>query len=198
MQAGYVIRSKPEYAELAWHQYAQMHVLVAKGSGGEAVLRLLQQGRPALPLTVLYVRDADADYSEKLAAAAGASLQSFETEMDALFAFYRLLSAARMGTRIYLAGSESFIWAACKLAVLHDIQDCEIAREQCHSLARPVYCVHCKATTTEVTTNIVTCRSCMRKLFVRDHFSRHLGAYMGLMVDAETPGEIPAIEEMYS
>jgi hypothetical protein len=34
-------------------------------------------------------------------------------------------------------------------------------------------------------------------LFVRDHFSRRLGAYMGLMVDAESPGELPEIEEIY-
>jgi hypothetical protein len=33
---------------------------------------------------------------------------------------------------------------------------------------------------------------------VRDHFSRRLGAFMGVMVDAEAPGEIPAIEEVFA
>ena len=31
-----------------------------------------------------------------------------------------------------------------------------------------------------------------RSLFVRDHFSRRLAAFMGVKVDAEVPGEIPA------
>ena len=45
--------------------------------------------------------------------------------------------------------------------------------------------------------NIVTCTGCQRQLFVRDHFSRRLGAYMGLMVDAEEPGILPTIDEVY-
>lgn len=197
MEQGYRIRSKPEYAPLAWHVHAQSHVLVAKGAGGASVLRLLEQARPAEPLTVFYLRDAADDHSEALAQALGAALHAFDGEMEALYAFYRHLAQCRMGTRIYVAGGESFIWSACKLAAQHDVQEGEIAKELCRSLARPVYCVHCKATTTDVTTNIASCRQCGRKLLVRDHFSRHLGAYMGLMVDAETPGEIPLIEEIY-
>jgi hypothetical protein len=48
-----------------------------------------------------------------------------------------------------------------------------------------------------VRTNIHPCPGCGRRLFVRDHFSRHLAAYMGIQVDAETPGVIPPVEETY-
>jgi hypothetical protein len=39
-------------------------------------------------------------------------------------------------------------------------------------------------------TNIVQCVGCERWLLVRDHYSRRLAAYMGVMVDAEVPGRI--------
>lgn len=199
MERGYRIRSKPVYQALSWRDQALTHVVVAGGAGGMAVLQLFQQMYPQQPVTVFYVRgnNPDTDYSATLARVVGNGFRLFDSEMDALYTFYRMLSDCRMGTRFYVAGTESFMWSVCKLASLHDVQDSEIMRELCHSLARPVYCVHCKATMPDVTTNIVSCRHCARKLFVRDHFSRHLGAYMGLMIDAENPGEVPAIEEIY-
>jgi hypothetical protein len=199
MERGYRIRSKPIYQTLFWRDKALAHVVVAKSAGGMAVLQLFQQMYPQQPVTVFYVRGSkpDKDYSATLEKVIGDGFRAFDHEMDALYAFYRMLSECRMGTQFYVAGTESFIWSVCKLASLHDVQDSEVMKELCNSLARPVYCVHCKATMADVTTNIVTCRGCARKLFVRDHFSRHLGAYMGLMIDAENPGEIPEIEEIY-
>ena len=57
--------------------------------------------------------------------------------------------------------------------------------------------VHCRTITRGVHTNIVSCSGCGRSLFVRDHFSRRLGAYMGFQIDAEVPGEVPAAEVVY-
>ncbi len=65
------------------------------------------------------------------------------------------------------------------------------------SLARRVYCVHCRTATEDVRTNIVRCTGCERWLLVRDHYSRRLAAYMGVMADAEAPGELPPIKEVY-
>jgi hypothetical protein len=73
----------------------------------------------------------------------------------------------------------------------------EIRAEASGTLARRVYCVHCRATTEEVSTNIVECQ-CRRWLLVRDHYSRRLAAYMGVMVDAEAPGELPPIKRVYA
>lgn len=199
MERGYRIRSKPNYETLVWKEKASAHVVVAKGAGGLAVLQLFQQVQPRQPVTVFYVRgnNGDKDYSNTLAKVVEDEFKVFDTEMEALYAFYRRLPEMRMGTRFYVSGTESFIWSLCKLASLFDVQESEIMKQLSNSLARPVYCVHCKATTPNVTTNIVACSKCSRKLFVRDHFSRHLGAYMGLMIDAENPGQVPAIEEIY-
>lgn len=199
MERGYRIRSKPVYQTLSWHERAQAHVVVAKGAGGMGVLQLFQQTYPPQPVTVFYVREQGAglDYTETLRKLVGDSFKSFDSETDALYAFYQMLAECRMGTQIYVAGSETFMWSAVKMAKLHGVQEDDVMKQTVHTLARPVYCVHCKGTTPEVTTNIVTCRKCGRSLFVRDHFSRLLGAYMGLMIDAENPGEVPAIEEIY-
>ena len=39
--------------------------------------------------------------------------------------------------------------------------------------------------------NVTPCPGCGAQLFVRDHFSRRLAAFMGVKVDAEAPGEFP-------
>lgn len=199
MERGYKIRSKPDYQSLAWRDHALAHVVVAKGKGGMAVLQLFQQMYPRQPVKVLYIRDKDesVDYAATLTKLIGEGLQCFDTEQEGLYAFFRMLSDCHMGTQFYMSGTESFIWSAVKLAKLHGVQEDDVMKQMVASLSRPVYCVHCKGVTTDVTTNIATCRKCGRKLFVRDHFSRLLGAYMGLQVDAENPGEVPEIEEIY-
>ena len=65
------------------------------------------------------------------------------------------------------------------------------------SLRRRVICVHCRTVTEDVTTSIVVCLGCAAHLFVRDHFSRRLGGFQGVQVDAEVPGEVPAAEQAY-
>lgn len=199
MERGYKIRSRPDYQSLAWRGKAQAHVVVARGKGGMGVLQLFQQMYPREPVHVIYVRDAgeEVDYADTLGKVLGEDLHCYETEQEGLYAFYCMLSNCRMGTQFYMAGSESFIWSAVKLAKLHGVQEDDVMKQIVATLARPVYCVHCKGMTPDVTTNIASCGKCGRKLFVRDHFSRVLGAYMGLQVDAEDPGQVPAIEEVY-
>jgi hypothetical protein len=102
-----------------------------------------------------------------------------------------------MGTRLYVAGPESFIGLAMQIALEFNLNKDEVRAEQVGTLARRVYCVHCRATTENVRTNIVRCLGCDRWLLVRDHYSRRLAAYMGLMVDAEAPGELPPIREVF-
>ncbi|MGY1490550.1 dimethylamine monooxygenase subunit DmmA family protein [Methylobacillus pratensis] len=197
MQHGYWIRSKPVYASLAWQHQAQAHVVLAQGEAGRAVLRLYQQRLPEQPGAILYLTSQETDYTAALKSLAGDSVQVFTSQEALWAAFDALLSNAYMGTRLYAAGDEDFLWQVSTLAAKHGVLNADIMREQHVSLARPVYCVHCKTITPHVTTNIAVCVGCRRHLFVRDHFSRRLGAYMGLMVDAEAPGEIPAAEEIY-
>lgn len=200
MERGYWIRSKPVYSTLIWNQQATAHLVVAEGvGGGMAVLKLFQQMHPEHPITVLYAdhEQGSVDYSATLQRVVPEGLQVYATDGAALQAVKAYLPQARMGLRIYVAGSEKFMWEIAGICTEYGIENDEICKELTGTLARSVYCVHCKGITHDVHSNVTPCVDCGRMLFVRDHFSRRLGAYMGLMVDAEAPGVLPEIEEIY-
>ena len=199
MERGYWIRSKPVYTSLVWQDKATSHLAVAQGDGGMALLKLFQLKHPKEPIAVLYANNLSSkiDYAKTLKKVVPEGLQILNTEAEALYALNNILPTMRMGLRLYVAGAEGFIWSASEYAKTFGIEDADIMKELTGTLARSVYCVHCKAITHNITTNIGKCVGCERMLFVRDHFSRQLGAYMGLMVDAESPGELPEIEEIY-
>jgi ferredoxin-NADP reductase len=199
MEHGYTIKSKPEYTPLHWLEKATAHLLLAQGAGGQALLNLLQQTRPTQPICVLYLQETAADvaYASKMKALLGADCHVFTAKQPLQTALQQMLPEMYMGTRIYVAGAEDFIWLVTAEMKPFGMVPADIMQEQIGTLARPVYCVHCKAVTHHVTTNVVACVGCGKMLFVRDHFSRNMGAYMGLMADAESPGELPEIEEIY-
>ena len=126
------------------------------------------------------------------------TLQIFSTQAEAVGALDGTLAGCVMGTRLYIAGSESFIGSAVQVAMKYNLNGDEVQREHCGSAARRVYCIHCKASNENVKTNVVKCIGCGRHLLVRDHYSRRLAAYMGVMVDAEAPGELPPIKEVFA
>jgi hypothetical protein len=136
--------------------------------------------------------------SSSLFDAAGvAEVRTYGDAQALLDDYRRLLEAASMGLRLYVAGPESFIGLAMQLALEFNLNQDEIRAEECGTRARRVRCVHCRETTEDVHTNIVRCVGCARWLLVRDHYSRRLAAYMGVMVDAEAPGELPPIQESF-
>jgi predicted RNA-binding Zn-ribbon protein involved in translation (DUF1610 family) len=102
------------------------------------------------------------------------------------------------GFRLYAIGTEPFIWDAAHIGTEAGLTMQEISLHHAGSLARRVHCIHCKTNIEGVTTNIVPCNSCGAPLFVRDHFSRRLRAFMGVRVDAETPGILPPTETLYA
>ncbi|MXN17825.1 hypothetical protein GR170_08265 [Pseudooceanicola sp. GBMRC 2024] len=107
-----------------------------------------------------------------------------------------LLENARMGTQLYIAGSHGLIAQVSALALEAGMLPGAIQAEHRGTLARRMQCVHCKGITEEVTTDPFTCTHCGLTLFVRDHFSRRLGVFQGVCVDAETPGVIPPPQEI--
>lgn len=104
------------------------------------------------------------------------------------------LAQATIGLRLYAIGSESFIWDAYNIATAAGLAPAEIFLHQAGPLVRRVYCTHCRTMQEDITLNIAPCPGCGAHLFVRDHFSRRLAAYMGVKIDAESPGETPAAE----
>lgn len=194
------VKSRPTYTTLKPDLGGRYHLLIGQGDGGDALLRLLDEMPEEVPLQVLYTPESlsDVDRSEQLGAHSLLDLRLFDTQTTAIAALDGALASCTMGTRLYITGSESFIGSAELVAIRYNVNSDEVQREHCGSSARRVYCIHCKTLNEDVTTNIVECRSCCRYLVVRDHYSRRLAAYMGVMVDAEAPGERPPISEMFS
>jgi predicted RNA-binding Zn-ribbon protein involved in translation (DUF1610 family) len=197
------IKSKPVYAPLAADAVGRYHLMLGHGVGGGPLNRVLDEIARSMPLAlartrVLYVADvAAADkYAERFAATV-TDARRYERVPDLLAEFRAILTTSLMGTRLYVAGPESFIGLAMKIALEFNLNKDEIRAEDCGTLARRVYCIHCRATTENVRTNIVPCVDCGRHLIVRDHYSRRFAAYMGVMVDAEAPGELPPIKEVF-
>jgi hypothetical protein len=199
------IKSKPVYAPLRADPGGRYHLLLGSGPGAAPLLQVLAELRDDAPdsLTrsrVLFAPGAGADADGNSAAFAAAGVADVRTFADSgalLGEFESLLAASVMGLRLYVAGPESFIGLAMKIALQFNLNTDEIRAQECGSKARRVRCVHCRETTEEVRTNIVQCIGCRRWLLVRDHYSRRLAAYMGVMVDAEAPGQLPAIEEVF-
>src|SRR4029078_11218102 len=107
------------------------------------------------------------------------------------------LQAAKMGTRLYISGTEGFIGQAMQVALDLDIDFNSIRTEHRGSMARRVQCVHCKGITDNVTTSPFTCSHCGVPLLVRDHYSRRYGAFQGVNIDAEEPGSAPKPEVLF-
>jgi DNA-directed RNA polymerase subunit RPC12/RpoP len=130
-------------------------------------------------------------------AAAPPGSRAFRSVADLRSHLSHHLAREPVGLRLYAVGTEAFLWDVANTARAAGMGSDEVFLSQAGSLRRRVYCTHCKSMNEEVTTSIATCRACGARLFVRDHFSRRLAAFMGVMVDAEVPGEIPEIEVLY-
>jgi dimethylamine monooxygenase subunit C len=107
------------------------------------------------------------------------------------------LTRETMGFRLYAIGSETFLADVQSLGTAAGLSRSEMALAQSGSLSRRVYCVHCRTLTEGASANVITCSGCGTSLFVRDHFSVRLAAFMGVVVDAEEPGALPDIETLY-
>jgi len=123
--------------------------------------------------------------------------RAFRAVADLLATLAVRLRREQVGFRLYAVGTEPFLWDVHNAARAAGLGKGEILLTHAGSLKRRVYCTHCKTMNEDVTTSIVKCRACNANLFVRDHFSRRLAAFMGVAVDAEVPGEIPAAEVLY-
>ena len=202
------IKSKPVYAPLRADPRGRYHLMLGLGVGEVALLRVLREMQAAalegLARTRVLLIPApaavDASTVEAQREIESLPLQEVRAFSDVaalLGEFKSLLADSLMGTRLYVAGPESFIGLAMKIALEFNLNKDEIRAEELGSLARRVYCIHCRTTAENVRTNIVRCLGCERWLLVRDHYSRRLAAYMGVMADAEAPGELPAIKDVF-
>ena len=125
-------------------------------------------------------------------------VRPFRSTTELLAQLSHRLARETAGLRLYAVGPEAFIWDAYNAAIAAGLHPSEILLHRAGPFVRRVYCSHCRTMIEDVAQNIVTCPSCEAALFVRDHFSRRLAAFMGVKVDAEAPGEIPEAEVLTS
>jgi hypothetical protein len=197
------IKSKPVYAPLQADIRGRYHLMLGLGVGADPLLRVIAEMQTAAPhamknTRILYVPEAgNVQTLARFKSAAAGDVREFDGTPALLGQFRAVLQQSLMGTRLYVAGPESFIGLTMKIALEFNLNKDEIRAEECGTQARRVYCIHCRATTEDVRTNIVSCVACRRWLLVRDHYSRRLAAYMGVMADAEAPGELPPLKEVF-
>lgn len=180
------IDSRPTYAGLT-SQGACKAIMVADRAGAGALDDLARADPSVMDHAQVVLVGAEAN----ALAAAPADLHLAPDLAAAAALVARLMGRARMGLVLYLAGSEGLIGMISALAGGAGLPADAIQSEHRGSVARPVQCVHCKGITPDVTTDPFACSHCGLTLFVRDHFSRRLGVFQGVCVDAETPGIRP-------
>jgi hypothetical protein len=100
---------------------------------------------------------------------------------------HQVLVSATVGSQLYILGDEAFIWRIHGEARSAGLEDDEI--DITHTLAGPrlVYCVHCSLTQAAGPEPLLSCIGCAVGLEVREHFSKRLGAYLGVCTNPDQP-----------
>ena len=188
------IKSRPVYTGLVIDPHAPRHLFALEGEGAMAVVE--QADKAFLQRSeILYV--GTRDFEGRLAALQPFDFWTAHTIPILLNRLKVTLQSAKMGTRLYIAGTEGFIGQAMQVALDLGIDFNSIRTEHRGSTARRVQCVHCKGITDNVTTSPFTCSHCGLPLLVRDHYSRRLAAFQGVNIDAEDPGSAPKPEVLF-
>lgn len=186
------IPSRPTYAPLA-SRGAAPAIMVADTAGAAALCDLAAKDGSVMAHAHVVIMG---EVPEALSALSPKALHTVPDLDTATPLVTQLLSLARMGTTLYLAGSEGLMGHVSALALAQGMPLEAIQAEHRGTIARRMQCVHCKGITEDVTTDPFTCAHCGLTLFVRDHFSRRLGVFQGVCVDAEAPGDVPETVEI--
>jgi hypothetical protein len=186
-------KSRPIYPQsLIFDPAGRAHLVALSGNeAAELVSRTLPP--PCGPISVLTVNsDAPA-----FRGVSGFNIEPCDDEASLLERARTILEESTMGIRVYAVGPEAFLWLVDGVAQGFGFGKYEVVKLPVGSIARRLYCSHCKTVDYPVTDNLHCCSGCGLTLQVRDHFSRRLGAFMGVRADAEAPGELPTREEMF-
>ncbi|MFS2156807.1 dimethylamine monooxygenase subunit DmmA family protein [Pseudomonas sp. Pseusp122] len=100
--------------------------------------------------------------------------EGFDKHLDTL------LYAAPIGSHLYVLGDEAFLWRVHVTAQGAGMLSEEIDLIDCGPAQRRVFCVHCGLIQDAPAVAQLNCTGCQVQLGVREHFSKRLGAYMGV------------------
>jgi hypothetical protein len=170
------MKSKPVYQPLELDRTAKRHVIFAQGQGLTKALDLAESARDTTD--IIEIEEGLPD--------------SYTTTVVS-----GVLADAALNIAFYASGPETFLWEVEKCLRAAGVEQDRILLHLAGSKARRVYCVHCRTINEEVTTTVHRCEHCAMYLTVRDHFSRRMGCYMGVVINAEDPAVIPEPEIIY-
>ena len=196
----WAIRSKPEYTKLEHDPLTRWNLFIGEGEGLIALINLFNSSPAIKPAatTFLYTgTNVEKAYAQAYFSDRCSRVRRFENKDVLLKGLPEVLENCFMGTRLYISGSEGFLWKVQNAAKELGMHESEFNLELMGSNAKRVYCPHCETMNEGVTTDIFECEGCNLSLILYEHFSRNMGAFLGFRVDAENPGVIPERQELY-
>lgn len=183
--------SKPAYAQLQWFP-AQSHVVVADEAGVPAIARLLKLERPE-PETAVFIRLLGNERTIDLVPClSGSSIEARPDDQRFCEELRVVLSAGPTATRLYVAGTESFLALVRRVVRRSEFPQGSAMEELTGSGARKAQCVHCKTIYRDIVFRAFDCPRCEAPLIVRDHYSRRIGAYQAVVLHPSDPN-LPAL-----
>ncbi|MFX1737553.1 dimethylamine monooxygenase subunit DmmA family protein [Paraburkholderia sp. A1RI_3L] len=173
--------SVPRYAALQLDASGTAHLLVAQAEAlsEQAAFAAQLSGNAQASALVLGA-------SGEAGELTGITAQYVRQQDELEDAVRQTLAAASVGTRLYLCGTEAFIWRVRRIAAAAGMR-AEEMRASVHGSSRNVYCVHCGETHGYPSNDEVICAGCGLRLAVRQHFSQALGAYFGACANPDHP-----------
>ena len=194
------IKSRPVYGTLS-PRPGTAQLLVADDEGAEAIFDLANSAPAGFfeRAHIIFVAKRSGEtYLARLQALQAAQLHVSPSFAAASSRLRHTLGNAHMGLQLYLAGTEGMMGQAMQAAIAAGIPYASIQTEHRGATRRRVQCVHCKGITEDVTHDPFQCSHCGVNLFVRDHYSRRIGAFQGVRIDAEDPGNVPQPVERFT
>lgn len=195
------IKSKPAYSPLQYDPKSRWSLFIGEGEGLIGLINLLSSTESIRAVTTNFMytgSDVEKAFAQSYFSADRCNkISRFENQDTLLAELPEILANSHMGLRLYICGSETFLWKVAGIARAAGMHKSEYNMQLIGSKARRIYCPHCEATSEGVTTDIHECDGCGLSLVNCDHFSREMGAYLGFRVDAEVHGEIPERQELY-
>lgn len=169
-------KNLPHYPPLMINAEARQHLVVSTPEGHAPASRLIEQLPSGSQVTWLPIEQTLLD------ATASDIADSVRQQLMGP------LREARLGLHLYVLGSESFLWQVHAAAIAQGLCNEEISLyPPGDQHQRLVYCVHCSALQPQPWADSVRCPDCAVLLEVRAHFSRRLGAYLGVCLNAGNP-----------
>ncbi|MBR7888231.1 hypothetical protein J9B83_04680 [Marinomonas sp. A79] len=191
-EAPSAVTSRPVYAPIIIDSCSDNDVFICENLMSEQMQSLYLKSKcPAK--TALCITSDDTDIAVDGVAEKPIKFQKIS---DFLGSLPSLVKPMTLRSRVYLEGSEPFMWRLYGMFLAQGMVAEQINMQSPVSNKRSLFCTHCFSVTDDVTTTVAPCSGCGRLLHVSDHFSKRHAAYFCYQVNAEDPNDVPQVQEL--